>query len=95
MMIAGSGDAASTRDATRMYKIFEKFHPPAPADEESAADQQDLFFDKPQTPLKGTELLSENANSLGLNPRIAKFIELRLIKKKFPWSDRAAHKPAS
>jgi pimeloyl-ACP methyl ester carboxylesterase len=92
MMIAGSEDAASTRDATRIYKIFEKHHTAAPQDDAAAAEQQDLFFDRPETPLRGTELLSEKAKSLALNPRIAKFIELRLIKKKFPWSDRAANK---
>jgi hypothetical protein len=33
-------------------------------------------------------MLSES--TLGLNPRIAKFIELRLQNKKFPWANRSA-----
>ena len=87
MMIVGKGDPASMRDATRIHKALEKFRPAPPSDPKEAAEKQDLFFDKPSTSLSGTKMLGEK--SLNLGPRIARFIDLRLVEKKIPWGDRS------
>lgn len=87
MIIVGKGDSSSSRDAARIYKALEKFRPAPPEDPKEAAEKQDLFFDRPNTTLGGTKLLGEK--SLKINPRIERFIDLRLAQKKMPWSDRS------
>ena len=74
------------RDASRIYKALEKFRPDPPADPKEASRSRILFFDKPTYEPKWHPLLGEE--SLKLNTRIARFIDLRLVQKKFPWSDR-------
>jgi pimeloyl-ACP methyl ester carboxylesterase len=84
MLVAGTGDSSATRDATKIHNVLEKYHPAPPAEE--AKEKQDLFFFKPATSLSGTRMLGEK--SLGLNEKIASFIQLRLVSKAFPWSER-------
>jgi pimeloyl-ACP methyl ester carboxylesterase len=86
MLIAGKG-SKSMGDASRIFKGLEKLRPAPPSDPKEAAEKQDLFFDKPSTSLQGTKMLGEK--SLNLNPRIAKFIELRLVDKNYPWTNRS------
>jgi len=55
-----------------------------PADD--AVDKQMLWMWSPQTSLQGTRLLNEK--TLRVDETILKFIDLRLVKKQMPWSDR-------
>lgn len=87
MLVVGSGDNSSMRDANRIHKILEKHRPAPPTDPAEVQEKQDLFLVTPETSLSGTKMLGES--SLEVNPRIAKFIELRLQNKKFPWTDRS------
>ena len=86
MLVCGRGDSSGMRDASRIHSSLEKFRPAPPSDPKEAAEKQDLFFDKPSTSLRGTKILGEK--SLGLDRRIAKFIDLRLVQMTMPWVDR-------
>jgi hypothetical protein len=46
-----------------------------------------LFYREPNTSLSGVKMLRER--SLALNEVIGTFIQLRLVNKKFPWTDRS------
>lgn len=87
MLIVGSGDSGSKRDTSRIMKSLEKFRAPPPSDPKEAAEKQDLFYREPNTSLSGVKMLREK--SLALNELIGNFIQLRLVNKKFPWTDRA------
>jgi pimeloyl-ACP methyl ester carboxylesterase len=87
MLIVGAGDASTKRDAQRILKTLEKYHAPPPSDPKEAAEKQDLFYREPNTSLSGVKMLRER--SLALNEVIGTFIQLRLVNKKFPWTDRS------
>lgn len=76
MIVVGKGNAGALQDASRMHKLFERFHPEPPEDQK--AEQQDLFFGRLDTSLQGTKLLE--GKGLNLDKVIAQFIYLRLIK---------------
>jgi len=83
MIVAGKLERRSVADAKRLHTMFERFHPqPPPKDR---AQEKDLFYGTLDTKLQGTKLLTAN---LGLEKHIAKFIELRLVNRPFPWSER-------
>jgi pimeloyl-ACP methyl ester carboxylesterase len=84
MIIAGKGAGKSLREAKRLHTTLERYHPaPAP---EAAADKQTLWLRTPATSLQGMQLLNEK--SMHVDQMVSKFIELRLVKKPMPWSDR-------
>jgi pimeloyl-ACP methyl ester carboxylesterase len=84
MIIAGKGNSKSLHEAKRLHNALERYHPMPPADE--AVDKQMLWMWSPQTSLQGTRLLNEK--TLRVDETILKFIDLRLVKKQMPWSDR-------
>jgi hypothetical protein len=84
LLIAGRNNSKSMQQATRLHKQFERYHPEPPKDE--AAEKQDLFLDTPKTSLQGTKLLNEKTAKL--HEHIAEFIQLRLVKQRYPWSER-------
>ena len=84
MLIAGASNSKSMSDTKRMYAGFERSHPAPPAGEE--AEKQDLFLIPLKTSLAGGKILGEP--SLNLNAIIAQFIDYRLVKKQFAWSER-------
>lgn len=85
MLIAGEQNNKSVADAQRLEQAFAKHHPAPPAGEE--AEKQDLFFIKVKTSLPGgSKMLSEP--SLNLPSIVGQFIDLRLVKKQFPWAER-------
>ncbi|HEV3136981.1 MAG TPA: alpha/beta fold hydrolase [Pirellulales bacterium] len=84
MIIAGKGNSKAMQEARRLHNALEKYHPPPPAD--LAAEKQTLWLKTPQTSLQAMRLLNEK--SMHVDQMIAKFIELRLVKKQIPWSDR-------
>lgn len=87
-IIFGDRNAAKqSRDAEQLYKRLKPFHPdPDPANKEEFIAKKDLFLDGYKTAFQGTKMLGQKA--LGLEPRIQKFIELRLVNKDYPWSER-------
>jgi pimeloyl-ACP methyl ester carboxylesterase len=87
MLIVGAGDSSSKRDTSRILKSLEKYRAPPPSDPKEAAEKQDLFYREPNTSLSGVKMLREK--SLALNEVLGTFIQLRLVNKKFPWTDRA------
>ncbi len=86
MMIVGTGDSTSLSGAKRIHNTLKKYRTAPPADPKEAKDKQDLFFTTPDTILSGAKMLSEK--SLNLNSKIATFIDWRLVRKKFAWTDR-------
>jgi len=90
LLIVGKGSSKHVREANRLFKSFERFHP-APPEEEKAA-KKDLFLVQPDTKLQGTKLLGENLN---LEETIARFVEFRLVNKQYPWTDRRLEKKGS
>ena len=86
LFIVGDQDRDSVRDARGMYKVLEKYHP-LPDDKDAEA-KQDLFLMEYETSLQGTQILAER--SMGVDKMILKFIDLRLVKKPFPWTDRTS-----
>jgi pimeloyl-ACP methyl ester carboxylesterase len=84
MIIAGKGSSKAMQEAKRLHNALEKYHPLPPAD--LAAEKQTLWLKTPQTSLQGMRLLNEK--SMHVDDMIARFIQLRLVKKQIPWSDR-------
>jgi hypothetical protein len=84
MLIAGESNKSSMADAQRLEQAFARHHPAPPVGEEK--EKQDLFFIKVKTSLSGGKLLSEP--SLNLSSIVNQFVDLRLVKKEFPWTER-------
>ena len=73
------------RDSLRIYKQFERYHPQPPP--ELAQEKQDLFLlDSLDTTLQGADLLNQRGFNVDL--AISDFIELRIARPDFPWSQR-------
>jgi hypothetical protein len=89
MIIVGAKDKDAARDATALNKSLDRYHVniPANATPKELEDKKDLFLMEPQTTLQGTKLL---AAALKTDLMIAKFIDLRLVKKddEIEWNDR-------
>jgi len=80
----GERDAKAVAEAKRLYSVFERYHLEPPPEE--ATEKKDLFFGNFDTDLQGTKMLGR---SLPVEAWIANFIQLRLVKQNFPWSDRS------
>ena len=83
LIVVGDGNSRAVQQAKRFEAIFRRNQPYALA--EKLADRT-LFYVPLKTSLQGTKMLG--VRSLNLEPRIAKFIELRLVNQSFPWKDR-------
>ena len=87
LILVGRKDVKALAEATRLYGIFEKFHPEPTGD--NATERRTLFFGKLDTSLQGTKLLDRKFN---LSAIIAEFISLRLVKseesKDWSWRER-------
>lgn len=84
MLIAGKGNSRAVREAKRIYTALERYHPAPSA--AAAAEKQSLWLKTPNTSLQGTQLLNEK--SMHVDQMVAQFVELRLVKKMMPWTDR-------
>lgn len=82
-IVCGKGTPKAVANASRLHKMLKRFHPDPPA---RRADERDLFFGTLDTTLQGTKMLG--VRGLNLEQRIAWFIELRLVKRSFPWAER-------
>jgi alpha-beta hydrolase superfamily lysophospholipase len=81
LLFVGAGAPTLRQEADRLQTHFKR-NRPEPAD----AKDRDFYFYSQDTSVQGTKLLGEQA--LGVDRRIAKFIELRLVKQSIPWTSR-------
>ncbi len=84
MIIVGEGDRAAERDAVRLKKAFERYHPDPP--KEKWVEEKDFWYIPLKTNLQGTKMLG--VNELQIGPYIARFIEYRIVNKTFSWQER-------
>lgn len=82
-IIAGQDSPQALRDARRIHRALEPYHPEPPPERRAA--EQDLFFQAFATSLQGTKMLG---GELGLDNQISRFIELRLVAPDIPWQRR-------
>lgn len=87
-IVVGRGNSRDYSTASSLFRRLERFHPEPPP--EQILEKKDLFLDEYETSLSGTRMLGAN---LGLEERIARFIELRLVNQDYPWQER--HAPVS
>jgi len=89
MIIVGAKEREALSDAKRLHRAFERHHHKLPQDASKAEREEklDLFLMELPTTLQGTKLL---AGALKTDLMIAKFIDLRLVKKsdEFEWAPR-------
>ena len=83
LIVVGGEKSKAVSDAQRLHKMLKPFHPPPPTDQR--ATKQDLFYGALGTSLQGTQMLGAKLN---LERHIAKFIQLRLVNRSFPWQER-------
>ena len=88
LLMYGSKNSTEAADVKRMFNKLNTYRPKLTTDAEKL-DRLDLF----QVPLNGVTLQSaavfkDAAILKPLDATIAQFIELRLVKKKFPWAYR-------
>jgi pimeloyl-ACP methyl ester carboxylesterase len=84
IIFAGDRGSKERRDAERLHKALERFHPAPLAND--VAGTQSLFLRTFPTSLQGTQLLNESR--LGVRQMVEKFIELRLVDVPIPWRER-------
>lgn len=77
----GKADRAAEQDASRIYTMIERLRP-TPTEPQN----KDIFFDNTyDTRLQGTNLLSSGDTLMN---RIVQFIDVRLVKQNYPWTQR-------
>jgi len=81
-IMVGSEDSKMYNQAEGIHASLAKLHP-EPADAQAERDKT-LFFKEFETKLQGTRLFT--LRNLGIEQRIARFIELRLVNKDYPWA---------
>jgi len=83
LIVVGKNTPSAVRDAKGINKMLQPFHPEPPKEER--LQKQDLFYGEFPTKLQGTQMFSAN---LGLERFIGNFIQLRLVRRSFPWAQR-------
>jgi pimeloyl-ACP methyl ester carboxylesterase len=87
MIMYGDKNKQGTDDAKRIFTRLNSFRPKLT--EEERADRQDLFLVPLHgVALQGADILNDKSILAQLDAAIGQFIELRLVKKKFPWTNR-------
>lgn len=76
-LIVGENDRKALQDAEAIHNILSVGRPD-PKDPEEIVKYKNLFFDKVDTAFQGTKLLTRDFK---IEPRIAKFIELRVVNQ--------------
>jgi pimeloyl-ACP methyl ester carboxylesterase len=84
LIVAGRRSSKFLQEATRLHNALARYHVTPPADE--AEEKQTLWLKTPSTSLQGTQLLNEK--SLQIDDMILEFIDLRLVRQSFAWSER-------
>jgi pimeloyl-ACP methyl ester carboxylesterase len=81
-IVVGKADARARRDAERLYKALERYHP-----KPEKPEDRDLVLNLDMdTNLQGTHLLEEA--TLKLEDRIVNFVRKRLAEQAIPWKER-------
>lgn len=81
-IVVGKADPRARRDAERLYKALERYHP-----KPEKPEDRDLVLNLDMdTNLQGTKLLDEP--TLKLDDRIVNFIRKRIVERDFPWKER-------
>jgi pimeloyl-ACP methyl ester carboxylesterase len=89
LIIAGKKNSKAMEDAKHVNSSLIKLRGKPPTDPKEAADRQDLFFDAIDgISLQGANILNDNTILAHLDAVVGQFIELRLVNKKFPWTNR-------
>jgi pimeloyl-ACP methyl ester carboxylesterase len=87
-IIAGSGNGKAVRSARQVYNVVRRHYldPPDSAPPEEVLAKKKLFLDIDYpTSLQGTKMLGER---LGLEDRIARFLQIQLVDREYPWQVR-------
>lgn len=93
MILVGKQNPTAWREAQRLHAALAKYHaqPPSGISQEERArweqDNLDLFIRSFDTKLQGSKMLA--VLDLRVHQRIATFIQLRLVRKEFPWHEIA------
>jgi pimeloyl-ACP methyl ester carboxylesterase len=82
-IIVGEKKAKPLREAERLYATFKRCRPGV---EDLPPQNRNLFIRKVDTSLQGTSMITIPDSPL--SAKIAKFIELAIEKKNFPWIKR-------
>jgi pimeloyl-ACP methyl ester carboxylesterase len=85
LIIVGGQDSTEAKEAKRLNQSLEKFFPKATGGKEADAQQPLVLVDVP-TSLQSAKLLAAKKDAVAAE--ISKFIERRLTKQGYPWSDR-------
>jgi hypothetical protein len=88
LLIVGEQNPTFLKDTKRIYDIFKRSHPEPPPNRK--LEDQDLFLVKLPTNLQGTNL--QTVKKPAIDQLIGQFIDVRLVKKAFPWKDRSGLK---
>jgi pimeloyl-ACP methyl ester carboxylesterase len=81
-IMVGSEDSKALSQADAIYASLSRFHPEP---EEGHEQDKSLFFKGFDTKAQGTKLFT--IRNLGVEQRIVKFVELRLLNKDYPWAE--------
>jgi hypothetical protein len=87
-IIAGAADTKSVRAAAQLFNSLKRYHkePDESLPDDKYLAEKTMFLDtESDTSLKGTQMLGQ---MLGVEERIAKFLELRLVKPSHTWAER-------
>ncbi len=84
-VLFGEQNSKSATEAKKINTQLERLHVDPPAEER--ADKKDYYYKGLDTNLQGVKLLGAN---LGVEDYLVQFIERRLVKKPFPWTDRTS-----
>ena len=79
MVVVGKNDPKAYRGARRFQESIKRDYPTVDEDKR-------LYLFGLNTKLQSTEML--NAKALNVQADVATFINLRLVKKSFPWTNR-------
>jgi pimeloyl-ACP methyl ester carboxylesterase len=82
-IMVGNEDAKLLSQVERIYATLLRFHPEPPVGQEETG--KTLFFKGFDTKNQGTRLFE--IRGLGVEQRIERFIELRLVSKDYPWAE--------
>ena len=90
-VMVGNEDSKLLSQAEGIHASLARLHPePGDGQEEK---EKTLFFKGFDTKAQGSKLFS--VRSLGVEQRIAKFIELRLVNKDYPWAETGKKRGAA
>ena len=82
MLLVGGDDPKAASEVRQMERIFQRYHR-----EETEDSKMTLVVRERDTRLQGTDMLGAK-KGLGVETRIEKFIDYRLVAQPFSWQER-------